>query len=262
MGDDASQRPPDPLRLFVHDDLTDEVRELHGEGSEELGLTRRLFDLVRLEAPRVTVLTVGEQIARLIERDTHDPFALALGIGAAGERVARQVHDKTGWFPSVRRVDVTREEDGFGGYRLVSTAQQPLDVQLYGLDDVPSLAVVDDTVFSGLTMGTVLRTLQPDVLSRTHAFCLRCVAESRLKLEALCPISSGFAAQGRVLDEVSFINASGLVRRIGIRRRGKPPLAFFDRPEWIETWFPVHAEEIIAMCRTLNGLIDDRSSGR
>ncbi len=79
MGDEASRCPPAPLKLFVHDDLTDEVRKLHGEGSEHLGLTRRLFDLIRLEAPRVTVLTVDEQIARLIERDSHDPFALALG---------------------------------------------------------------------------------------------------------------------------------------------------------------------------------------
>ncbi len=257
MGDDASQRPPDPLRLFVHDDLTDEVRELHGEGSEELGLTRRLFDLIRLEAPRVTVLTVGEQIARLIERDTHDPFALALGIGAAGERVARQVHDKTGWFPSVRRVDVTREEDGSGGYRLVSTAEEPLDVQLQGLEGVSSLAVVDDTVFSGLTMGTVLRALQPAVLSRTHAFCLRCVSDSLPQLEALCPVSAGFAAEGRILEDVSFINASGLVKRVGIRRAGQPPLAFFDRPEWIRAWFPAHADEVIAISRTLNRLLDD-----
>ena len=257
MGDDASQRPPDPLKLFVHDDLTDEVRELHGEGSEELGLTRKLFDLIRLEAPRVTVLTVDEQIARLIERDRHDPFALTLGIGAAGERVARQVHDETGWFPSVRRVDVTREEDGSGGYRLVSTTEEALEVQLQGLEGVPSLALVDDTVFSGLTMGTVLRALQPAVLSRTHAFCLRCVSDSLLKLETLCPVSAGFAAEGRILEDVSFINASGLVRRVGIRRRGKPPLAFFDRPEWIRAWFPLRADEIITTCTELNLLLDD-----
>ena len=242
--------------LFVHDDLTDEVRELYGEGSKELGLALRLFDLIRLEAPRVTVLTVGEQIAQLIERHGHDPFALALGIGAAGERVARQVNDETGWFPSVRRVDVTREEDGSGGYRLVSTAEEPLDVQLRDLESVPSLAVVDDTVFSGLTMGTVLRTLQPTVLSRTHPFCLRCVADSLPKLKALCPVSAGFAAEGRILEDVSFINASGLVRRVGIRRAGRPPLAFFDRPEWIKAWFPAHADGILAICRTLNRLID------
>jgi hypothetical protein len=82
----------------------------------------------------------------------HTPFAAAIGIGVAGERVARILHERTGWFPRVRRIELGREEDGRGGYRLVGAGSGGLGVQLRDLAEVASLAVVDDTVFSGLTM--------------------------------------------------------------------------------------------------------------
>jgi hypothetical protein len=83
-------------------------------------------------------------------------------------------------------------------------------------------------------------------------FCLRAVAESLPALQARSPISVGFAARGRLLEDVSFINASGLVRRGAIRRTGRPPLAFFERPEWMRAWFGDDAEEIITLCRRLS----------
>jgi len=55
---------------------------------------------------------------------------------------------------------------------------------------------------------------------------------------------------------VSFINASGLVRRVSIRPQGRPPLAFFERPEWIRAWFPGRAEEVVTTCRRLNALLE------
>ncbi|HEY5865014.1 MAG TPA: hypothetical protein VI542_05605, partial [Candidatus Tectomicrobia bacterium] len=107
-----------------------------------------------------------------------------------------------------------------------------------------------------LTMRTVLQALPPAVLAHTHAFCLRGVAASLRDIQALCPITMGFAAPGRILDEVSFINAAGLVRRISIRRAGQPSLAFFDRPTWMHAWFPGYAEEVIALCRRLHALLE------
>jgi pyrimidine operon attenuation protein/uracil phosphoribosyltransferase len=247
----APPAQPAPLRLYVHDDLTGEVRERHGAGSAALSLALELMTLVRRDAERVTVVTVDDQIERLLARGTHAPFALAIGIGRAGERVARQLHAHTGWFPALRRVDVTREEDGRGGYVLVTTTGTPLAAQLAGVEDAPSLALVDDTIFSGLTLRTVLEALPAAVRARTRAFCLRCVAETLPSIEALCPVTPGLAAHGRILEEVSLINASGLVRRGAIRRAGRPPLAFFERPEWIRAWFPHDAVAIIDCCRRL-----------
>ncbi|MGH7390157.1 MAG: hypothetical protein ACREM3_11985 [Candidatus Rokuibacteriota bacterium] len=252
----ASPAPPAPLRLYVHDDLTDDVRERHGAGSAALAVALELMALVGRDPGRVTVVTLEEQIERLLARGPHAPFALAIGIGRAGERVARQLHARTGWFPVLERIGVTREEDGRGGYVLVSTTGAPLSAQLAGVEAAPSLAVVDDTIFSGLTLRSVLQSLPAATRARTRAFCLRCVAETLPSIEALCPVTPGLAAPGRILVEVSFINASGLVRRGAIRRRGRPPLAFFERPEWIQAWFPGRADEVIHRCRRLAGLLE------
>jgi hypothetical protein len=247
---------PTPTRFYVHDDLTEDVRTRHGADSAAFALARELLALVRRDPGRVRVLTLDEQLEALLARGAHAPFALAVGIGRAGERVARQVHARTGWFPAIRRIDLTREEDGRGGYAVVSPTGVPLAEQLAGVETAASLAIVDDTIFSGITLRQVLEALAPAVRARTHAFCLRCVAESLPPLRALCPVTPGFAAAGRLLDEVSFINASGLVRRGSIRRAGLPPLAFFERPEWMRAWFPGRADAVIDCCRRLNRLLE------
>jgi hypothetical protein len=246
---------PTPRRFYVHDDVTEDVRERYGGDSPAFALAQELMAMVRTD-DRVSVLTLREQVDALIARGPHAPFALTIGIGLAGERVARQVHARTGWFPAIRPVDLTREEDGHGGYAVVSLTGLPLAGQLAGVETAASVAIVDDTIFSGITMRQVLEALSPAVRAHTHAFCLRCVAESLPPLQALCPVTPGFAAPGRVLDEVSFINASGLVRRGSIRRTGQAPLAFFERPEWIRAWFPGRADAVIDLCRRLNLLLE------
>jgi hypothetical protein len=193
------------------------------------------------------VLTLAEQLDGLLARGEHPPFALAVGIGGAGVRVAQAVHARTGWFPSIHRVDLWREEGAGGDY--VLSGPLPLTPQISALPPGGSLAVVDDTIFSGLTMRTVLAEARGG--RRLHAFCLRAVAESLPRVAELAPVTAGFSAPGRILDDVSFINASGLVRRGAIRRKGRPPLAFYERPEWMAAWFPADHEEITALCREL-----------
>jgi len=260
-GEGAAYAQPTPRRLYVHDDLTDEVARHEGAGSPAAALARDLLALLARDVERVRILTLGEQVERVVAQGGHAPFALALGISAAGQRVAEALHARAGWFPRVRRIGLTREEDGRGGYRVVSTEAGDLSAQLDGAKDCASLAVVDDTVFSGVTMRALISALPEAARRRTHAFCLRGVAQSIAAVTALCPITAGIAAPGRRLDDVSFINASGLVRRVAIRRSGLPPLAFFDRPEWIRAWFPgVHAE-VLAVCARLNALLDGSPSG-
>jgi hypothetical protein len=242
--------------FYIHDDLSEYVCRQQGKASPAWQLTRELFALVRRDSRRVVVLTLEAQFEQLLARGSYDPFALAIGIGRAGERVAQQLHARTGWFPKISRVDVTREEDGHGGYNVVTTTGIPLAQQLPTLAAVSSLAVVDDTVFSGLTMRTVLQALPPEVRARTQAFCLRGVAASLASIRALCPIAIGFAAPGSLLDEVSFINASGLVMRVGIRHPDEPPQAFFERSMWMQAWFPSYADEVRAVCQRLNAILE------
>lgn len=257
----AAYTQPTPRLLYVHDDLSDEVSRRLGHASDAAALARRLLDVLSRDGERVRVLTLGEQVDRVIAQGSHAPFDLAVGIGRAGERVARALHVEAGWFPRIRRIGLTREEDGRGGYRLISTEPADLPAQLDGVAAAPSLAVVDDTVFSGLTMRSVLEALSSELRARTRAFCLRGVADSIAAIARLCPITAGVAAPGRLLEDVSFINASGLVLRVGVRRHGRPPLAFFDRPEWIRAWFPGRDGEVIALCRQLNTMLESSEGG-
>ena len=256
MVHDTNYAAPTPRVFYIHDDLSDYVRQTQGEQAEAFRLTQDLLRVVCREPRRVVVLHLEDQITQLVAQDAHAPFAVTIGIGRAGERVARQLHARTGWFSNLRRVDVTREEDGHGGYSVVSITDAPLQTQLQGLEMVLSLAVVDDTVFSGLTMRTVLEALPSPLLSRTHAFCLRGIAESLPRIRALCQLSIGFAASGRILADVSFINATGLVLRVGIRRPGQPSMAFFERPMWLQAWFPGYADEVMSLCQRLNALLE------
>lgn len=256
MSDTAPYAAPTPKVLYIHDDISDYVSRQRGQASSAADLTRELFALVCRDPARVVVLTLDLQISRLLADREHAPFSQAIGIGRAGERVARQLHARTGWFPKISRVDITREEDGRGGYNVVTTSGVPLAQQLPPLETVSSLAVVDDTVFSGLTMRTVLLALPAEIRARTQAFCLRGVAASVSSIAALCSVAVGFAAPGRLLEEVSFINASGLVMRVGIRHPDQPPQAFFERPMWMHAWFPGYADEVIALCQRLNAVLE------
>jgi hypothetical protein len=244
-----------PRRLYVHDDLGDELRARFGENSRAARLAEDLFATLGRDTGRVRILTLDEQVTALVARGDHPPFDVALAIGPAGERVARRLDAQTGWFPRIRRLGLTREEDGHGGYALASTTGEPLGAQLGNLEGDHSVAVVDDTLYSGLTMQTVLAGLPDAVRARTRAFCLRAVAESLEAIRRLCPIDAGFAAPGRRDQDVSFINASGLVTRGAIRRAGQPPLAFFERPAWIHAWFVGYGDEVIARCRELHALL-------
>jgi hypothetical protein len=250
----VSRPTPVPRRLYVHDDLSEVLRR-HPEGSPVRRLGEALLARLARDTDRVVILTLEAQLEAMAARGPHPPFPLALGIGAAGTRVASEIHARTGWFPVVRRIDVWREEDG-EDYVLGGPA--PLAAQLAARLDAHAggLAVVDDTVFSGLTLRAVLAALPQGVRRRTHAFCLRAVAESLAEVGRLAPVTAAFTAAGRPLEDVSLINASGLVRRGAIRRRGAPPLAFYERPEWMAAWFPGYHEEVTALCRALHAALE------
>jgi hypothetical protein len=251
MADARLPATPTPSTLYVHDDLTVAASDRFGPDSPAAKMATELIAMIQKTGRHVVILDLDRQLAGLLAQRPRLTFAVAVGIGRAGERVAREVHARAGWFPAIRRVEVAREEDAGGGYALSTLGAGSLVQQLEPVRSAASIAVVDDTVFSGLTMRAVLDALPPGALIRTHAFCLRGVRETLAGLAARCPITAGFAAPGRLLDEVSFINASGLVTRGAIRRVGQAPLAFSDRPEWMRAWFGESADEITARCRSL-----------
>ena len=107
--DVAAYAQPTPRRLYVHDDLSDHVARRCGAGSPAALLARDLLAAVAREAERVRLLTLGEQVERVVAQGAHAPFAIAIGVGSAGRRVAETLHERAGWFPRIRRVGLTRE---------------------------------------------------------------------------------------------------------------------------------------------------------
>lgn len=246
---------PTPKILYIHDDLSAEIVARWGVDSEAARAARALLALVGRDVSRTRILTLEEQLTALV-RARHAPFAVAVGVGSAGERVARQTHARAGWFPRIERVEVTREERG-DDYELSTLGRPPLAAQLTAVAGAASIAVVDDTIFSGLTMLAVLGALPAADRPRTRVFCLRAVAASLAEVGKVCPVEAGFVAAGRLLEDVSFINASGLIRRGAIRRAGQSPLAFHERPEWMRAWFLTDAEEVTRRCVALARLVGD-----
>lgn len=247
-----SRRLPTPRRLYVHDDLSAELRA-RGEGSAAWRLGQALLGRLARDPGRVTVGTLEAEVAAVVARGVHRPFAATVAVGAAGLRAASALHARTGWFPRIHRLDVWREEDGEGRYALAGPA--PLAEQLAALAGAPSVAVVDDTIFSGLTLRAVLAAL-PAGPGRLGAFGLRAVGATLAALGRQVPVTAGVIVPGRALEDASIITAGGLVRRGAIRRAGQAPLAFFERPEWIAAWFPDDHEAIVALCRELAALLD------
>ena len=147
---------PTPRHLYVHDDLTEIALALSAQAPDAPALAAVLFATMRQE-PHVVVLSLAEQIEGVLRSGGHPPFATAIGIGAAGERVAHELHHRAGWFPRITRIQIRREEDADGGYALTGPA--PLTQQLEGLASEGPIAIVDDTVFSGLTLQAVLTAL-------------------------------------------------------------------------------------------------------
>ena len=150
MTDADAYAAPTPKIFYIHDDLSEYIRERQGEASAAWQLTHELFALVLRDPSHVVVLTLEWQMTRLLAQGTYSPFALTIGIGRAGERVAQQLHTRTGWFPKIVRVGVTREEDGHGGYNIVTTTDVPLAQQLPMLDTIPSLATKCKGLHTGL----------------------------------------------------------------------------------------------------------------
>lgn len=247
---------PTPTRLYIHDDLTDEVIAKYGGDSEEARLTQDLIATIQRNCEHVVLTREENEVSGVVDQGPWQPFDLALGVGGAGERVAQLLHAQLGIFPSIVTLDLTREENDTGGYNMVSKMGIPFTAQLPSeWQDFGSVAVVDDTIFSGLTMGTVLRALPAEVRQRTRVFCLRSVDVSLPTITPLAPVTSGLNATGAILTEVSIIKSSGLVRRGAIRRSGSTPLAYFERSEWMHAWFPNKGPEIIDRCRALNNLL-------
>ncbi len=235
-----------PFHLFVYNDLPYSREHASGDASV-VALLDRLEQALR-DQPNVSLIDIADQIEKLAEAPVARSFAMTIAIGEAGARIARRLHQRTGWFPAIETIPVTRVEAGPGDYRIPDNPT--VEQRLRNLSAVP-LAIVDDTLYSGLTLSWVLDRLPNSVLPATEVFFLQAMADAMPVLRARCTVHVGLIMPGVPEKDVSIIKASHLFEAGAIRRTAGRDLAFFERPEWLHRWFPQGVAAITALCMEL-----------
>lgn len=236
----------DNLKVYVYQDIP-----LIKEAPDDLLFTRLLGELQQAlrENSNVCFIDVNQQINRLAQKTPHT-FEITLGIGSSGYKVAQLLNKQTGMFPDIKMLSITRKEISKGMYKIVSSPS--LAAQLEHASG-KSLALVDDTIYSGQTLEYILKKLPLYQRMKTQILCLQAVQETSTTLRAYCPVLVGFEISGKIEKEVTIIKFSGLFEK-GAIRSTQGELAFYQREEWMRSWFPHNSDLIIVLCRQLSAL--------
>lgn len=237
-----------PRNLYVYNDFSHYML-MRGNEETYTSLTAQLTQVLRANE-HVTFIDIDRQIQALASQSITRPSSTALALGKSGYRVALALHEHTGWFSSIQPFAVARRETCDGSYQLISTNHLTLQQQLQAVSR-ESLAIVDDTIYSGLTMYSLLTLLTTNDQQCSHVFALCATSASLAVLAPFCPVTTALELKGKLDEEVSIIRASHLFMPGAIRRENAPELAFFQRPSWIKAWFSGSFETILAICEQL-----------
>ena len=237
---------PTPLTLYLYNDLPF-VAPPAARRAAWQALIDELLTLLRAQ-PHVRFLEVAPLVDALAAQPARGPYALTLAIGGAGRRVAELLHARTGWFPAIIELPLTRIEQTDGRYRVV--ARSPLDLDR--LAAAPgTLAIVDDTIYAGQTLGWLLARLPEN--AKPEIFCLQGVTDVLAALRQRCRVFAGIELAGERERELSVIKASHLFEPGAIHTR-HGDLAFYERTAWMDGWFPGASRSIVAVCAGLRAL--------
>ncbi len=222
------------LQLFVFDDLPPN------------GYTK----LRRLIRKNTNVQFINPELAlKKLVQDTNQSFPLTFGLGKAGESLAARLHHSTKLFPRIFRLEITRIETSENQYRFAGDFAATL--QQFGIAADDPVAIVDDTVYSGGTVKSILECWPEQWRPKLSLFCLQGIAESLDQLANKMLIYCAHSIVGIPEKEVSIIRLSGLFLPGSIRLENGQELAFWQRPEWMQAWFPTNATDITQYCSQL-----------
>ncbi len=238
-----------PRNLYIYDDFSYYMPVGGNEETYYTTLTAQLAQALRANM-HVTFIDIDRQIQKLASHLISRPFDKTLALGKSGYRVALALHERTGWFPNIQSLAVARRETCDGDYQVISTNHLALQQQLHAARG-ESLAIVDDTMYSGLTMRTLLTLLATNDQPCAHVFALCATSASLAAITPYCPVTTALELKGKLEEQVSIIRASHLFMSGAIRRENGPELAFFQRPAWITAWFPGNVDTILALCKQL-----------
>ncbi|MBU0458134.1 phosphoribosyltransferase [Patescibacteria group bacterium] len=246
---------PTPKLLYVHDNLTPFVRERYGENSTEYDLSKRFLKYVQSQ-PHVKIGTIDEELSGLIAQTCPLKFDVTFGFGYKGEEIAELLHGRWGSFPNIIRLDITRiEKEGSKEYVLVSKTDKSIEDQIAETGDIRSCALIDDVLYTGFTMKSIIEKLPMDKIESCHLFFTRGLTETKKEFEDMgCTVHIGMPLAGKIEVDASTISTMNLITE-GAIRTNDGDLTYCDRPQWMEAWFPNDTDIIMHLCQSIMHLL-------
>ncbi len=241
---------PTPKLLYVHDNLTPFVKTRFGKNSLEYETAQLFIKHIEVQ-PHTKVGNLEEELAGLISQSTPEPFDITFGFGHKGEEIAQLLHGRWSAFPNIQRLDITRiEKENDNGHILVSKTNESIEDQIAKADDFDSIALVDDVLFTGFTMHSVMELLDLEGKD-CHLFFTRGIEETKEEFEKMgCKVHLGVSLPGKIEVDSSTISIMNLITE-GAIRTPTGDLSYCDRSEWMEAWFPDRADTIKYLCQAL-----------
>ncbi len=246
---------PTPKTLYVHDNVSSFVRERFGEKSPEYDIAQRFIKYIDSQ-PHVRIGTLEEELGGLIAQVNPKLFDIAFGFGYKGEEIAQLLHGRWSAFPNLTRLDITRQEKEDGsGHVLVSKSDTPLEEQIAQAGEFKSCALVDDVLYTGFTMRSVMDLLPLGSIDECHLFFTRGLEETKKEFEKQgCKVHIGVELPGKIEVDASTISTMNLITE-GAIRTNNGDLTYCDRPSWLEAWFPNDTDIIMHLCQSLMHLL-------
>lgn len=180
-------------------------------------------------------------------------FAHTIGIGDSGVTVARAINEKTKWFPSISTVPLRHLFFPDGDSDVIVAGKGRL-IDYLDKVNVP-LAIVDDTLWGGKTLMTVIDELPSKILPETRVFCLQALRSGIQKIQSYCPVTAAVIVNGSSENEATIIKASELFRKTNLSVGDQPYNGYSDYPGHMKLWFGAQAMSINRLAHTIQRLL-------
>jgi hypoxanthine phosphoribosyltransferase len=238
------------MKLFIHNDLASTLFE--GDNRPERAELLVSLEKALIENPQIYLINPEEGMKKL-STQINEQYTVTLAISDAGYEIAERLQSYTGKLGKIRTLHIERREVAKGTWKVISTIDKTIEEQLQGIRG-KKIAIVDDTIYSGVTIKALLPYLQAFEKEDLHIFSLIALSDSLKFFKRYATVFPYISLEGKQEKDVSIIKASGLFMNGAIRTVDGQSYAFFHRPEWIEAWFPKNAKEIFLLCQLLYDL--------
>lgn len=239
----ASKDSAKELRVYLYNDLPFITT------FQNKNLIKKLLINIRAN-PNVVITDIKRQIEKIATNRSYSPFDVTIAIGNAGTRVANLIHKKANIFPNIVSFKISRYELPNGKFEISEKDLSPL-LKYFKKNNFSKISIVDDTLYSGLTLKSVINCIPKMQRKDINIFLLQGLSSSIANFRSKYNVNVALEISGIPEIDVTIIKASGLFTKGAIRPENTTPLAFFQREKWMREWFPNNWKGIIKLCQKI-----------